>query len=374
VRILILNQYGPPDPAPTAQLIGELATALEAAGHQVWIVSSSQVYRSKRPQRLGRVFREASALVKLLLDGLKQPNHDFVLSTSSPPGLLVVATLLAFIRRSKSLHWALDLYPELAFRLDPNVPRLFQPPAHWLVAACYRRVDTLVTLDGDMQSHLRELYGVDSQLIRPWVLQRNLPDRADYPPKVPFRWIYSGNHGLAHDWKTLLEAQALLESQRLPIRLVFQGGGAHWPATIEFARAHKLKQVDWVGYVSARDVGPSLLAAHVLVVTQNPVTRGLLWPSKLGLVMKLPRPLVFVGSSEGAIAAELARLPGAKVFEPGQSDRLAQYIADLYEHWPPKHPPFVAQQDEPHDALQDWLFLIERLESPSSAHILNLKH
>ncbi|MBV8215219.1 MAG: glycosyltransferase family 4 protein [Verrucomicrobia bacterium] len=367
MRILILNQYAPPDPAPTAQLIGELATALEAAGHEVWIASSSQAYRSKRPQRFGRVFREVFALAKLLLDGLRQPNHDIVLSTSSPPGLLVVATLLAFIRRSKSLHWALDLYPELAFRLDPQVPRLFQNLAHWMVGCCYRQVDTLITLDGDMQSHLRELYDVDSRLIRPWVLQRNLPYKANYPPKDPFRWIYSGNLGLAHDWKTLLEAQSLLESQRLPIRLVFQGGGAHWPATIEFARAHKLKQVDWVGYVSPQDVVPSLLASHVLVVTQNPLTRGLLWPSKLGLVMKLPRPLVFVGSSGGAIAAELERLPGAKVFEPGQSDRLARYIADLYEHWPPEHPPFIAQQDERHDALQDWLLLIERLGSFQSA-------
>jgi colanic acid biosynthesis glycosyl transferase WcaI len=363
VRILILNQYAPPDPAPTAQLIGELATALEAAGHEVWIVSSSQVYRSKRPGQLGRVFREAFALGKLLLDGLKQPKHDIVLSTSSPPGLLVVTTLLAFIRRSKSLHWALDLYPELAFRLGPQMPGLLQHSAHWLVGCCYRQVDTLITLDGDMQSHLRELYGVDSQLIRPWVLQRNLPDRANYPSKDPFRWIYSGNLGLAHDWKTLLEAQALLESQRLPIRLVFQGGGAHWPATIEFARAHKLKQVEWVGYVSAQDVVPSLLASHVLVVTQNPLTRGLLWPSKLGLVTKLPRPLVFVGSRRGAIAAELAGLPGAKVFEPGEGERLAHYIADLYEHWPPEHPPFIAQQDERHDALQDWLLLIERLGS-----------
>lgn len=360
MRILILNQYAPPDPAPTAQLVGELATALVEAGHEIWIMGTSQTYRSKRPGRFRRAFREAFALAKLLFDGLKQPGYEVVLSTSSPPGLLVVATLLAFIRRSRSLHWALDLYPELAFQLGPRVPRMLQHAAYWLVACCYRQLDTLITLDADMQSHLRELYGVDSQVIRPWVLQRNLPDRADYPPRDPFRWIYSGNLGLAHDWKTLLEAQALLESQRLPIRLVFQGGGAHWPTTVEFARAHKLKQVDWVGYVSAGDVLPSLLASHVLVVTQNPLTRGLLWPSKLGLVMKLPRPLVFVGSTRGAIADELARLPAAEVFEPGESDRLAHYVADLYKHWPPEHPPFIAQRDERREALQDWLLLIER--------------
>ena len=361
MRILILNQYAPPDPAPTAQLIGEVATALEEAGHQVLIVGSSQVYRSKRAERLRRIFREVFALAKLLFDGLKQPGYDVVLSTSSPPGLLVIATLLASIRRTKSLHWALDLYPELAFRLGPQVPDLLRHAAYRLLARCYRQLDALITLDGDMQSHLRELYGVDSQLIRPWVLQPNLPDRADYPSRDPFRWTYSGNLGLAHDWKTLLEAQVLLESQGLPIRLVFQGGGAHWPSTIEFARAHKLKQVDWVGYVNAAEVIPSLLASHVLVVTQNPLTRGLLWPSKLGLVMKLPRPLVFVGSARGAIADELARLPCAEVFEPGESDRLANYIAHQYEHWPPAHPPLIDQQDERREALEDWLLTIERL-------------
>lgn len=362
MRILILNQYAPPDPAPTAQLIGEIAATLEEAGHEVRIVGSFQTYRSKRTEWFRRAFREAVALVKLLFEGLEQPVHDIVLSTSSPPGLLVVATLLAIIRRSRSLHWALDLYPELAFRLGPPVPRMFQQAAFWLVTRCYRRLDTLITLDGDMQSHLREFYGVDSKLIRPWVLQRNLPNRAEYPPKDPFRWIYSGNLGLAHDWKTLLEAQALLESQRSPIRLVFQGGGAHWPAAIEFARAHQLKQVDWFGYVKPEDVVPSLLACNVLVVTQNPLTRGLLWPSKLGLVMKLPRPLIFVGSAQGTIADELERLPTAKLFEPGESDRLARYITELYEHWPPECPPRIAQQDERQEALRDWLMLVERLE------------
>ena len=44
---------------------------------------------------------------------------------------------------------------------------------------------------------------------------------------------------------------------------------------------------------------------------------------------------------------------------------LARYITQLYEHWPPEYPPLIDQQDERHEALQDWLSLIERLGSAS---------
>jgi colanic acid biosynthesis glycosyl transferase WcaI len=360
VRILILNQYAPPDPAPTARLVGELSTALQGAGHEVQIAHSAQKYRGKRPSPFWRALREVSALIKLLSNGLRLPRPDVIISTSSPPGLLVIATLLARLRRCRSAHWALDLYPELAFRLGPKVPWFLQSIAYRLVGLCYRSADRLVTLDQDMQSHLRELYGVGSELIRPWVLQRDLPPDAAYPVKETFRWIYSGNLGLAHDWKTLVNAQGLLESRGLPIRLVFQGGGAYWPAAFEFASAQGLKQIDWLDYVADQELVPSLLACHALVVTQNPLTRGLLWPSKLGLIVRLPRPIVFVGPTNGAIASELRNRPGTGVFEPGESERLASYVTTLYENWPPKIPPLVDRKDDRRAAFEAWASVVDR--------------
>ena len=46
MRILFLNQYFPPDPAPTGVLLGELAERLREAGHVIDFISAAQEYRT----------------------------------------------------------------------------------------------------------------------------------------------------------------------------------------------------------------------------------------------------------------------------------------------------------------------------------------
>jgi hypothetical protein len=64
-------------------------------------------------------------------------------------------------------------------------------------------------------------------------------------------------------------------------------------------------------------------------VTQRPEAQGLLWPSKLGLLLTLPRAIVWVGVEDGAIARELAAFSHARVFPPGDGMALAQWLIGL---------------------------------------------
>ena len=68
MHFLFLNQYGPPDPVPTARLLGELATGLRTEGHTVEIVSQNQSYQG-RPTRGGRLRRELQASWAILRTG-----------------------------------------------------------------------------------------------------------------------------------------------------------------------------------------------------------------------------------------------------------------------------------------------------------------
>ena len=108
MRVLFLNQYFPPDPAPTGVLLRELADELERAGHTVDFVAAREDYRAGQ-QKGERMVLEARALGRMLLDGLRRPKADVVVSASSPPCLLVVATLVAAWHRAKSVHWIMDL-------------------------------------------------------------------------------------------------------------------------------------------------------------------------------------------------------------------------------------------------------------------------
>ena len=327
MRVLFLNQYFPPDPAPTGVLLRELADELERAEHTVDFVAAREDYRAGQ-QKGGRMLREAKALGRMLLDGLQRPKADVVVSASSPPCLLVVATLVALWHRAKSVHWIMDLYPEIAVALGEVRAGFATRMIGKIMGWGYRRAARVVVLDEDMAARERR-YGVESAVIRPWVFASVLPKLAAARDERAgeWTWIYSGNLGRAHEWETLLAAQVILEKRSAGVRLLFQGGGPARAAAQARAAALGLTQCVWTDYVPEAQLPASLRRCHALAVTQLPATQGLLWPSKLGLVVSLPRPILWVGPTDGAIAQMLRAFPHAGIFAPGEAEKIADWIS-----------------------------------------------
>ncbi|HEY2343398.1 MAG TPA: glycosyltransferase family 4 protein [Chthoniobacteraceae bacterium] len=334
MRVLFLNQYFPPDPAPTGVLFRELADRLTAEGHDVDFISARQDYREGQGKS-GRLRREILALFRMLIDGLRSRHADVVISGTSPPCLAFVAALVALRHRAAHFHWVMDLYPEIAVALGELPPGFLASTIGGLLGWSYRRAAKVVALDADMAARLTRRR-VSAECLRPWVFAPVLATRdallgeaaASVQPSTdePWTWIYSGNLGRAHEWETLLEAQALLERRDPEIRLLFQGGGPSWPAAQARAKELGLARCDWLPYIEEAELPASLLRCQALVVTQRPDIQGLLWPSKLGLVSSLPRPILWVGPKEGAIANLLRELPSAGIFAPGKSDEVAAWI------------------------------------------------
>jgi colanic acid biosynthesis glycosyl transferase WcaI len=328
MRVLLLNQYFPPDPAPTGMLLGELAERLRADGHRVEFIDAGAPYRAGQKQR-GRARRELTALARMLWRGLRARRAEVVISATSPPLLLVVATLVALRHRARSIHWAMDLYPELAVALGEIRDGAFARICGAIMGWCYRYTNTVVALDEDMAAHLRERYGVTAEICRPWVfapVTARLEEARTGAPEEPWTWAYSGNLGRAHEWETLLEAQRIIESRDESIRLLFQGGGPAWPAAQARAAELGLRRCEWRGYVDEADLPASLLRNAVCVATQRADAAGLLWPSKLGLLLALPRPILWIGTTTGAIARRLREHPGAGVFPPGDAVAVAEWL------------------------------------------------
>ena len=330
MRILFLNQYFPPDPAPTGILLREVADALVARGHDVDLLDAGQAYRQSG-SRKSRLRREITALVRLLGRALRRPRAEVVVSASSPPCLLVTATLVARRHRARSIHWAMDLYPEIAVALGEVKSGALSKTVSTAMRWGYRRADAVIALDRDMSAVLAR-YGVAPVVVRPWVLgglEKNLP--ADVEPDPSWTWIYSGNLGRAHEWETLLSAQTLIEKSGAPLALRFQGGGPAWAAAQERAEALQLRQCTWQPYVAEEKLRESLLRCRCCAVTQRPEAQGLLWPSKLALLLSLPRPILWVGPTAGAIADELRNHPCAGIFAPGDATGVAQWLIALSE-------------------------------------------
>ncbi len=360
MRILFLNQYFPPDLAPTGVLLKELAGHLEVAGHTVDFVAARQDYRAGQ-RRGGRMMREALALVRMWMDGLRRPRPDVVLSATSPPCLLLVGTVLAGWHRAKSVHWIMDLYPEIAVALGEIRDGTLAKVLRKLMAWCYRRADAVIVLDEDMEQRLRSSQA-KLHVIRPWVFSSVLEvlARTGGQPQPPWTWIYSGNLGRAHEWETLLAVQAILEKRQAGIRLLFQGGGPSRGAAEARSRELGLRDCEWTGYLEEAELPASLLRAHVLVVTQLPAAQGLLWPSKLGLILSLPRPILWVGPTEGAIADLLRDLPQAGVFAPGDAGPIADWLIAQKEKTPPAAGALDPRAHR-EAALAAWTTLLESL-------------
>jgi hypothetical protein len=221
----------------------------------------------------------------------------------------------------------MDLYPEIAVALGEIREGLAARLIGALMGWCYRQTTQVVVLDQHMAARVRK-HGVEPRIVRPWVFASVLKQlgSACGKPETEWTWIYSGNLGRAHEWATLLEAQAEVERRGVPIRLLFQGGGPSRPAAEARAREMNLRRVEWRDYVPEEDLVASLLRGHAQVVTQLPAAQGLLWPSKLGLVISLPRAIAWVGPTDGAIARLLRPFPHAAAFVPGDSAALADWL------------------------------------------------
>lgn len=335
MRILFLNQYFPPDPAPTGVLLGELADVLRQRGHDAVLVQAADAYRESQG-RGARLLREMIALVTILWRGIFCKRVQVVVSGSSPPCLAVVGALVSLRHWAPHLHWAMDIYPEIAVALREVRAGVLTAIIRAFMKLAYRTARVVVGLDGDMAIVLRR-YGIQPLECRPWVpavVLARMPRSAPAPAEQ-WTWLYSGNLGRAHDWQTLLAAQATLEERGVDATLVFQGGGPSREAAAERAKELKLRRVVWRPYSPEAELCNSLLRAQCLVVTQLPEASGLLWPSKLALLLGLPRPLFFVGPKNGAIAASLWERAGATVFASGDFRAVADAITRLREESPP---------------------------------------
>jgi colanic acid biosynthesis glycosyl transferase WcaI len=325
-RILFLNQYFPPDPAPTGALMRELGGFLELRGWTAQYVASGQDYRAAKGG--SRAVRELRGLGAVLRRGLAARRADVVFSGTSPPCLAVAAALVAKAHRAVGVHWMMDMYPELAVVLgelkDGPVPAFFRK----LMRQAYRSMKLVVALDADMAARLRR-YEVEAEVIPPWVMKPLLGSAAETSPESEPVWIYSGNLGRAHEWETLLEAQALLEARGSRWRLRFQGGGPAWAAAKDRAARLGLSRCEWQPYAAENELRSSLSAASAVIVTQRPEAQGLLWPSKLALALDVSRPVVWVGPTDGAIAAHLRSLEWIGVFAPGEAGKLADWLGAL---------------------------------------------
>ncbi len=279
--VLVLDQYYPPDPVPTARHVRGLAERLAADGHFVAALVGQPSYvagQTRLPERervngvdvlrieLGSRTGRGSTLIRVAgyaryLVGSwlrsRRRNPDLVVCFHNPPVLALIARSVARRSGARMLYVIQDIHPDIVVAAGwPRLPR----PAVRLWEAANRRMlaaaDRVVVLGEEMKRTLVEGKGVPAEriaVIPPW------PDPELEARPKDFAWrrahgvsddelliVYAGNMGIMHPLDPLIDAAAAMTNR--PVRFLVVGGG--------------VKRETWVKEVSRRGLERIRFLAH----------------------------------------------------------------------------------------------------------------
>lgn len=366
MRITIVNQFFPPDEAPTGKLCKSLADHLASAGHDVTILASNGGYRTARGDdvkaskvrvirawtpRLGKArvlrrltdyafFYAVAALRSLLLR-----RQDVFICLTTPPFIVWVARLHRLIHRgTRVVLWNMDCYPEVAERCGKLKPDSFLSRlTRWNNRVIFRGLDHLVSLDPAMQELLLSQYApakrkLPASIIPNWERAEHYPpSMLDLPPwegtdrlglADRFVVLYSGNLGVGHTFGAALDAADQLRDHSDIIFLVV-GSGAQRAVVEAAIHERNLPNVILHDYVDRKDLPAMLNSASCALITLRDWARGVMSPSKLHANLALGLPVVYVGPPGSNVDQAITEYDCGKRFTDEQGTDLANYLVQL---------------------------------------------
>jgi glycosyltransferase involved in cell wall biosynthesis len=332
VKVLFLNRVYPPADGATGQLLADLAAELAKLGWQVTVVTSaaggatpwSQTAQGVRVERVGTLaFSRASHLRRalsylslypaFLWRALRLPRADVVVTLTDPPLLLLLGPVLKWLKGSLLVHWAQDVYPELAEELGVlRKGGWFANLSRRLSTVALRQHDRILVVGRCMKARLaqRGLEAKAMQVVPNWapggqiqsVEHATNPFRGEHGLAGRFVVMYSGNFGLAHPFDAVLDAARRLEATRPEILFLLAGGGPRRPWVEEQVERLRLGNVRFLPVQPLERLSQSLGAADVHLASMMERLAGLVVPSKVYGILAAGRPCIFLGprSSEAA--------------------------------------------------------------------------
>ena len=359
--VLFINRVYPPDEGATGQLLAELAEALAREGWSVTVLAagggkvdprSSQrngvtVHRVRglpftRASLVRRALSYLSLYPALLWRALRLPRHDVTVTLTDPPLLLVLGPWIRLFKRGRLVHWAQDVYPEVAeelgvLRRRGLGARVLRAFSSWSL----RRHHHVVAVGRCMKERLlaRGLPAEAVSVIPNWAVGFSSVPVAPVVAEGPLTVLYSGNFGLAHPFASIIEAVRKLDGAAAPVRFIFAGSGPRL-GLVRDALA-SCRNVEFRPPAPLEELATSLAGADVHLACMSEELLGLVVPSKIYGALAVGRPCVFLGPSPSEAARVFAESGRGVVLPPGGS---GESLAALLTRWAGRDAEFRALQ------------------------------
>lgn len=329
MRLIFLNRFYWPETPATGQLLTDLAEALAAQGHAVTIITSRPggvAMASEETRRGVRILRVRGT--RLARGGIPGKALDFatfytgalwrllrgsdrgttVIALTDPPLIGIGAWLVARLRGARMIHWAQDIYPEIALALTGHRwLRVLRP----LRDIAWRRADRCVALGSDMAAVMAAAGVAGERLVMSpnWAPEglTTYPDdrtntlRQTWGLDGKFVVAYSGNLGRVHDLAPILAVAETLREES-SIAFIFIGDGAQRSSLLAEARRLGLANVAFFPPQPRSQLAESLAVGDVHLVTLLPGCERFVFPSKLYGIAAVGRPMILVGPAGCEVA------------------------------------------------------------------------
>jgi putative colanic acid biosynthesis glycosyltransferase WcaI len=358
VRILLINQYFPPDTSATAKMAGLVVEKL-AERHQVIVLAGRPSYEPTERHPVYLFRKETKDHVSICrLGSTAYPRHrmrhrvsnylsylslavpcalglpaDLVMAMTDPPVAGIAGALVARLRGLPFVYNVRDLYPDMALGGGILQPSGWVRAWEKLHRRALREARKVIVLGDDMRERIRAK-GVDEKrivVVRDGAALAGGIPPADHPVAREIRGDYrfvalhAGNLGFYGAWETLVQAARLLEKEGFG--LVFVGEGAE--KTRVEAAADGCAAIRFLPFRPPEEIPYVLAAGDVHVITLRRELAGVVVPSKLYPILAAGRPVLVV-APESCDAARIVRRTGSGIVaDPDDPAAVAAAIREL---------------------------------------------
>ena len=368
MRVVFVNRFFHPDYCATSQILTDLAFGLQNTHTNVHVVTSRLRYEAGgerltakeeiRGVAVHRVWSSGfgrSTLIGRVLDYLTffpavffcllkiLHRGDIAIAKTDPPLISVAVWLAARWRGAVLVNWLQDLFPEVAAALGVHAARgplgraLIRLRDRTLMEAAVNvvvghRTKDVLRARGIPDDRIAVITNwADGTAIKPLSATAN-PLRQEWGLIDKFVVGYSGNVGRAHEFETIINAAELLKGDPA-IVFLFIGGGHSYRCVQAEARRRRLSNIVFKPYQPREGLPQSITLPDVHLVSLLPVLEGFIVPSKFYGAIAAGRPVVFIGSSNGELAREIAHLNCGATVEPKDAAALAYLLQRLHEQY-----------------------------------------
>ena len=358
MRILLLNEYYPPDTSATAKIAALVAEHL-GRHHEVTVVAGRPCYDPTEYYPFRFLRRDVqNGVVVERVGSTAYPRHkmkrrianylsyltlavpraislrpDLIIAMTDPPIAGIAGALVSRITGRPFVYNIRDLYPDMALGGDIVRPRAWVRRWENMHRRALRRAQRVVVLGDDMRDRILAKGVAPDRVavVRDGTASSaSLPDPCD--PIVqelrcgfPFVVVHAGNLGFYGAWNTLIEAARLLRNDS--IGLVFVGDGAN-RAAIE-SSANGLPNVRFLPFRPPEEIPHVMMAGDIHIVTVRRSLAGVVVPSKLYSILAAGRPVLTIAAPECDASRIVTSAECGVVVDPDEPAAVAQAIRSL---------------------------------------------